>query len=658
MKRSIFIFCWSFILALFPFKKGESASFVDSLRMEIKNLPDSSKLIRLNELLHNNVSNNTYKIYADLLLEEAEKQKNDHYKGNAYFSLMRYYYAKNPDSLRFYLKLAEPIYLAEKRIEELCRVKGWNIYSLVNEGTHDQVIAEIESLKELAMRFNYPEGVDMANQTLANFYFNIGLKNEGINICREILQGMEERGASRIRRVYLLKLLLNKDLKPEYLTKLDTCINNCEKEGITHLGAENPLFMLKYYLHHYSAQYYIDKRDLSLAYSHLQKLDELKKLYHINLEQDITAFLWMNYYVLDGKYEKALNIANDLEQKLLDKKRYKDWISVKDIKADIYYKIGKGMDAAKIYREVGAIRDSITQAQYYEDLAKLRMQREVDKLELQSKKLELKAEKSGIRALIFGGGAFVLLLLCGALGLFAYSRHRYGVRLKIAKEKAEDADRLKSAFLANMNHEIRTPLNAIVGFSQVIAEEEDINARREFAKIIHNNNNLLQRLIEDVLDISKIESNTLTFVFDDLDLQTLMNNIYSTMLLRMPENVELRLDDCPRYTFHTDRNRLTQVLTNLLTNAIKHTNEGSICFGYRINTHEICFYVTDTGEGIAEDQMERVFDRFVKLTEWTTGVGLGLAISKALVSKLGGRIELFSKLGKGSTFNVIFPISK
>ena len=227
--------------------------------------------------------------------------------------------------------------------------------------------------------------------------------------------------------------------------------------------------------------------------------------------------------------------------------------------------------------------------------------------------------------------------------------------LLAAKEKAEEANRLKSAFLANMSHEIRTPLNAIVGFSQVIADEEDAETRHELSDIIQSNNELLQRLIEDVLDISKIESNTLTFVLANHEMKALMKDIYSIILLRMPENVELRLDDCQPFTLYTDRSRLTQVLTNLLTNAIKHTKKGYICFGYDVTEQEIRFYVTDTGEGIPDDQLERVFDRFVKLTQWTNGVGLGLAISKALVTKLGGRIEVASQQGVGSTFSVIFP---
>ena len=632
------------------------ANTADSLRQQLMGLPDSSKLIKLNELLYQNNRNNVYKIYADLLLEEAQKQKNDFYKGNALLLLMRYYYARNPDSMRFYLKQAEPIYIATNRIEDLCRVKGWNIYTLTNEGTHEQVLGEVESMKKLAARFNYPEGVDMANQALANYYFSIGLKAEGVNLCNEILQGMEERGVSRIRRFYLLRLLLNKETKEEYLFKLDTCIKNCEKEGIFRLDEEHTLAFLKQSFHLYSAQYYINQKNALLTYSHLQKLDELENQYNMNTEKIMAQFLWMKYYNLIGDYDKALAVIDRLEQILLNNKRYNDWVTVEDFRADIYYKMGKGMESAKAYRDSKVVRDSIVHAQYYEDLAKLRTQREVDKLELQSKKLELEAEKSHAKALAYGGGVIVLLLICAALGLLAHSRQRYGARLKIAKEKAEEADNLKSTFLANMNHEIRTPLNAIVGFSQIIAEEEDIETRREFARIIQKNNDLLQRLIEDVLDISKIESNTLAFVLSDQDLPVLMQDIYSTILLRMPENVMLQLDDCPNFTLHTDRSRLTQVLTNLLTNAIKHTKEGSIRFGYRVTASELVFYVTDTGEGIPEEQLGRVFDRFVKLTEWTTGVGLGLAISKALVTKLGGRMEVSSELGKGSTFSVIFPV--
>ena len=217
---------------------------------------------------------------------------------------------------------------------------------------------------------------------------------------------------------------------------------------------------------------------------------------------------------------------------------------------------------------------------------------------------------------------------------------------------------MKSAFLANMNHEIRTPLNAIVGFSQVLVDEDDLETRREYADIIQSNNELLQRLIADVLDISKIESNTMALTYAEHDLPVLMKEIYNVIRLRMPEEVELELNECPPQLFCTDRNRLTQILTNLLTNAIKHTEKGFIRFGYQVTATDIIFSVEDSGEGIPEDKLEKIFSRFVQLNDWSKGVGLGLAICKGLITQMGGTISVSSVFGEGSTFTVVLPLKK
>ncbi|WP_302573039.1 sensor histidine kinase, partial [Parabacteroides goldsteinii] len=240
----------------------------------------------------------------------------------------------------------------------------------------------------------------------------------------------------------------------------------------------------------------------------------------------------------------------------------------------------------------------------------------------------------------------------------SYSRHRYGQQLKLAKEKAEEADRMKSAFLANMNHEIRTPLNTIVGFSQVLVDEDDLETRQEYADIIQSNNELLQRLITDVLDISKIESNTMTLSYADHNLPVLMKEIYNVIQLRMPENVKLELNECPPQLFYTDRNRLTQILTNLLTNAIKHTEKGFIRFGYEVTETDVIFSVEDSGEGIPDDKLEQIFSRFVQLNDWSKGVGLGLAICKGLITQMGGTISVSSVFGEGSVFTVVLPLKK
>lgn len=575
------------------------------------------------------------------------------------YRLIRYYYSKDVDSMRYYIRKAEPVFLEVGRVEDLFRVKAWNIYTLTSRREDDEVLREVNALRELSKEMNFPDGLNMANQALADFYIETGFMSEGISLYKEVLQDMEEREAPLHKRINIIRQILNKggsiETRKYYLDKLKTYIDLCDRDSITELNKELPLVYIKYFYHRSYAAYYIDVKDAKQAHSHL----ELMKYYikEGNLPNEVRSVmnLELAYYRLIQDYDRALALADTLLYDFRSKKQNTQILRMLVFRADILLKKGKGVEAAKTYKEYALLKDSVTSAEFYEDLAKLRNLHDMDKLKLQNKQMELEASETHSQLLLLWGGLALLAMVCCFLGYISYSRHRYGQQLKVAKEKAEEADHLKSAFLANMNHEIRTPLNAIVGFSQVIADEEDAETRHELSNIIQSNNELLQRLIEDVLDISKIESNTLTFVLANHEMKALMKDIYSIILLRMPENVELRLDDCQPFTLYTDRSRLTQVLTNLLTNAIKHTKKGYICFGYDVTEQEIRFYVTDTGEGIPDDQLERVFDRFVKLTQWTNGVGLGLAISKALVTKLGGRIEVTSQQGVGSTFSVIFP---
>ncbi len=225
-----------------------------------------------------------------------------------------------------------------------------------------------------------------------------------------------------------------------------------------------------------------------------------------------------------------------------------------------------------------------------------------------------------------------------------------------AKEKAEESDRLKSAFLANMSHEIRTPLNAIVGFSDLLAHTEDPDERAEYVGIINTNNELLLQLINDILDLAKIEAGTLDFVFMDVNLNQLLSDIEQTSRIKAKEGVEVIFRDrLPRCIINTDKNRLSQVISNFINNAVKFTIEGSIEFGYRLDTDSIYFYVTDTGSGIRKEELNSVFERFVKLNSFVQGTGLGLSISQTIVHKLGGEIGVNSEYGKGSTFWFTLP---
>lgn len=235
-------------------------------------------------------------------------------------------------------------------------------------------------------------------------------------------------------------------------------------------------------------------------------------------------------------------------------------------------------------------------------------------------------------------------------------RIEYEASLIEAKEKAENADQLKSTFLANMTHEIRSPLHAIVGFSDLLSHETDPTTREDYLNLIKSNNDLLVRLINDILDISKIEANMMSFSYMNVNMPLFMKDIYHTVNLRIPENVLLILDPCPDIVFSTDRSRLSQVLINLLTNAIKHTSQGNICFGYSFTATEIEFYVTDTGKGIPKNKLEQIFSRFVQLKGAKHGIGLGLAICKGLVTKMGGDISVESQEDSGSTFRFWLPL--
>ena len=230
-------------------------------------------------------------------------------------------------------------------------------------------------------------------------------------------------------------------------------------------------------------------------------------------------------------------------------------------------------------------------------------------------------------------------------------------KLIIARDKAEELDRLKSAFLANMSHEIRTPLNSIVGFSSLLAETDDREERQEYIKIVETNNELLLQLVSDILDLSKIESGTFDFVRSDLDVNESCMKIIKSMDMKVPETVDLVFEKyMPDCHIYTDKNRFMQVITNFINNALKFTKQGTIALGYEQTApHEIKFYVRDTGFGIPKEKIDSIFERFVKLNTFVQGTGLGLSICKSLVSQMGGKIGVESTEGEGSCFWFTHP---
>jgi CheY-like chemotaxis protein/nitrogen-specific signal transduction histidine kinase len=245
------------------------------------------------------------------------------------------------------------------------------------------------------------------------------------------------------------------------------------------------------------------------------------------------------------------------------------------------------------------------------------------------------------------------------------SNHTAEVEAKLKEyeekaQQAEKASKMKSLFLANMSHEIRTPLNAIEGFSRIMCETDSASERMKFMEIIESNNTRLLSLINEILDLSRVEAGELIIKRAPTDLNQMCQSLKQLFKFRCPDSVNMVwAKPNMNVMFNTDENRLAQVFSNLISNALKHTTMGSINYGYRLinDGQEIEFYVSDTGTGIAPEDLPEIFNTYMSKDAETmqNGYGLGLPLSKIIVEKLGGQIKVSSELGKGSTFTFTFP---
>lgn len=649
----------------FIFDNVRAASTLDSLEQVLARLPDSARLIKLNDLAYQNPDDYSYKIYAEKLLKEAEQQKNNKYLGNAYFLLIKYHYSHDIDSMRLLLKEAEPVFLNGNNLEYFFRTKTWNIYTYEQQENDERVFSEAKLINKLSEQLNYPEGKEMVDQAIAHYYSSKKLFKEAFNLYEDVYKRMEARNSSPIKRINIIRQILNHrgdeidvNKRIYYLQKLKTYIDECQENNITQLDKENPLYYIKYLYHRSYLFVAYDLGDTALMRSHLQEAEYMTQEYPIKNQATVLMRLKAHYYILSKQYTKAIDLYNEMIKDISPKHNRQYLIDLLYEQADMYHKIGKDDLAISQYKKCISLNDSLRRSEYLDELAKMQIQHQEDKKALKIKELQLKVSHNTLWEL--GALLIISLLTCTFFGYIIYSRKKRNRFLRKAKERAEESDRMKSAFLSNINHEIRTPLNAIIGFSEILIDEEDEEQRRQYVNIIRENNGMLQLLIDGILSISNIESGTISFKFTNFSLSELMKEIRHIAPTKIPGTTNIEYSQGPDKKIKADRSYLGQALINLLLFSASRAPKGNIRFGYKIKDDTVSFFIQNTDLEISQEEISLLLDYRLLLQRWTKGVGMGvnleLAATKTLVKRMGGDLELVSRSRQGMVIYLIIPL--
>lgn len=595
--------------------------------------------------------------------------------------MAEYYYNQSKrDSLVYCCNIVDS--MAKARHEYpyvLFEVKSYSSQDLLWLGNYELAMSEAMDLYRLASNLNHKYGLLRCSETLGLIYQRIRRDSdavvsfqEGLDLLKDI-KDVPDIMDTKIRltsyqlesSVRTKQYMLTERILEQYKALLDEQYEiNQEKGDVLLLEREYWL------LYSFYTSFYLSKGDLANAKKALDKASSyvgnslVEKDYAINTYLAVKA----RYYKAAGDIPLALRYINEV----LETERLPEDIQ---FKADILKEQGRLEEVMALYDELYRTLTKRRGTSFLRQVNQLRTLHELHEKEL--KETELKeaglriARKQDLLVFILSISVVLSILLYIS---FLYYRHLRSLKNQLQREKdlllesqrrlmrekarAEEASLMKSAFLANMSHEIRTPLNAIVGFAHLVTETTNASEQREYFSIINKNCDLLLKLINDILDLSKIESGRLNYNVSEVELRDICQEAYVVQSLKMTSDVALLYNSVamPSVRLWIDPHRVEQVLLNLLSNAIKFTSKGFISLFYEVEDMFVRVSVMDTGIGISEEKLESVFERFVKLDDFYQGAGLGLPICKMIVEQLGGEIGVRSELGKGSTFWFTLPL--
>jgi len=560
-------------------------------------------------------------------------------------------YSAVPDSFPYYYNLALPLQLAVENMDGYFRMRAWNIYWLIDHDYRDKGFAEILQVKHLAEQYHWKSGVYGAIQCLGHFYRSIGLDKEAARIWEDLYDTMVKENASSSEKINIIFQLLPGNLslakRAYYLSELKKFTDYLKENHLQAYDDNNTLPRLCYSYFRRKAFYDNERKDWATM-----KLDidsatfyMYKKEYYYSIQ-----YIKMSYCVGLKRYSDALAL-NDSVLTAMKNKSAIDYISVLNDRCKILKDCGRPDEAYDIYYSMMLKSDTISSDKYFKDLATYRSRMDLNKLDIENQEMRLSVAQRHkyITALTWGGISLTLFVLF--LLLFFWKRYSDSQRIKKQMQR-------KVSYMSELNLEIRTPMNVIDGFSNLIMNESDPHERRKYSDIIHYNNELLQRMIKDALDLTKIQSNQLTLNYSMCDLQGIMRAVFETVNNKVPENIVFELADSPKMSFPVDSLRLKQALVNLIEVAISRTKVGVIRFGYSASDRDCRFFVYDSGIEISAERIHSLFDHPFQSDEWTSNDLIGFAIFQGLIEQMRGKVDVSPDIHGGTELYFILPRKK